>query len=317
MLPPGRDSPRPCPPSPWPAAPSPGTPPQWPRSQRSGMFGAWNARPSPCWWSFSPAHPGDPPPRCSRQPPLLWTAPAPPPRAAPPPGSLTPVTRPLLRDILLQPQPQLRGPVALPGGPRLHQDEVGVIVVQGAEGALAASVVQGIVHRAGPLGTHAVRPRRGLLPQMEGGLLLLWGAPREGTLQTEPCMLGGGGSTHGAAWLSGDLPQAPVCVGQRTPVSPRSQSLQGGGRAGRLGASLGGVFGNQVPTPGLCRLGAWQPPPHSGPGRCCLLLASHWAGGLGIPSPLPSSPSPCLPPPPPALGPAPPTPWRQGTTSVP
>ena len=34
-----------------------------------------------------------------------------------------------------------------------------------------------------------------------------------------------------------------------------------------------------MPTPGLCRLGAWQPSPHSCPGRCCLLLAAHWAGG--------------------------------------
>lgn len=147
---------------------------------------------------------------------------------------------------------------------------------------------------------------------MEGGLLLLWGRPGRVPSRQNPACWVEGGSTHRAAWLSGDLPQAPVCVGQRTPVSPRSQSLQGGGRAGRLGASLGGVFGNQVPTPGLCRLGAWQPLPHSGPGRYCLLLASHWAGGLWTPLPLLHLLPPASLPPPPALGPAPPHPMASG-----
>ncbi|XP_029813108.1 transient receptor potential cation channel subfamily M member 5-like [Suricata suricatta] len=56
-------------------------------------------------------------------------------------AGLTPVAGSLLGDVLLQPQPQLRRPVPLPGAPRLHQDEVGVVVVQGVEGALAAAFV--------------------------------------------------------------------------------------------------------------------------------------------------------------------------------
>ena len=136
-------------------------------------------------------------------------------------------------------------------------------------------------------------------PRWRKGRCCCGGRPGRVPSRQNPVCRVEGDSTHGAAWPSGDLSQAPVRVGQRTPASPRSQSLRGGGRARRLGAGPGGVLGHQVPTPGLCRLGAWQPSPHSGPGRCCLLLAAHWAGG-----PAPSH----LPPPLPALGPAPPPP---------
>lgn len=286
MLPPGRDSPVSCSPSLWPAAPSPRTP-QWPRSQHSGMFGGWNARPGPSWWSFSPDHPCDPhhgvpgsPPSPAGSPSPVDRPPLPLPRGPPlapplprPPGRLTPVTCPLLRDILLQPQPQLRGPVAFPGGPWLHQDEVGVVVVQGAEGALAASVVQGVVHGAVPLGTHTVRPGRGPHPQMEEGPLLLQGAPREGTLQTEPRVPGGGGlHSRGCLAFWGPV-SGPRLGGAENTSQPQVTELAGlwlsqafGHRSG-WGPGKPGAHSRPVPAGSLAALSplvSWEMLPPAG-----------------------------------------------------
>lgn len=61
-------------------------------------------------------------------------------------ASLTPITCPLLRDVLLQAQLQLcQSVVPTPKGAWLHKDEVGEIAVQGAEGSLSAALICWVV----------------------------------------------------------------------------------------------------------------------------------------------------------------------------
>lgn len=84
---------------------------------------AGNALPCPSWWSFQPRpHAVTTPIPCSLAASLGTQA------------GLTPVAGPLLRDVLLQPQPQLCGLADLPRGARVHQDEVGVVVFRGQRG---------------------------------------------------------------------------------------------------------------------------------------------------------------------------------------
>lgn len=60
--------------------------------------------------------------------------------------SLTPITCPLLRDVLLQAQLQLcQSIVPTPKGTWLHKDEVRKIAVQGAEGSLNAALICWVV----------------------------------------------------------------------------------------------------------------------------------------------------------------------------
>ena len=148
-----------------------------------------------------------------------------------------------------------------------------MVVVQGAEGALAASVVQGVVHGAVPLGTHTVRPGRGLHPQMEEGPLLLWGAPREGTLQTEPRVPGGGGlHSRGclAFWgpVSGPRPGGAEDTSQPqvTKLAGRWPSQAFGRRSG-WGPRTPGAHSRPVPAGSLAALsplGSWEMLPPAG-----------------------------------------------------
>lgn len=60
--------------------------------------------------------------------------------------SLTPITCPLLRDVLLQAQPQLcQSAVPTPKGAWLHKDEVGEIAIQGTQGSLDAALIRWVV----------------------------------------------------------------------------------------------------------------------------------------------------------------------------
>lgn len=113
------------------------------RSRCPAMLAAFclgSPPPSP-WRSPPPSHrrvPGSPlGPKAVGRRRLSWVAGA----------GLTPVACPLLRDVLLQPEPQLRQPIALPRGAWLHQDEVGEVAVQRTERPLAAAVILGVVDR--------------------------------------------------------------------------------------------------------------------------------------------------------------------------
>lgn len=198
----------------------------------------------------------------------LVVLPALPTRCAPGAG-LTPVAGPLLRNVLLQLEPQLRQPVPLPGRPGLHQDEVRLVVVQGAEGAPAAALVRGVVDRAVLLKrspARSMRPGPGLLcgtcshPSQGAAARLLpgrggvrWGAP------------GGRGRSGMVLPMEPGREKAPLtprpCLRQTLGWEPRPLVPGLPRRAGdRLGLSPGP--GQRV---GLRWLGARRTPPHAIP----------------------------------------------------
>lgn len=125
-----------------PAQTAPPPRPPRPRSRCPGMLAAFClGSPPPSPWR-SPPHshrrvPGSPlGPKAVGHRQLSWVAGA----------GLTPIACPLLRDVLLQSELQLRQPIALPRGAWLHQDEVGEVAVQRTERPLAA-VILGVVDR--------------------------------------------------------------------------------------------------------------------------------------------------------------------------